>query len=137
MNQRLWLRNARLRKHLTSKQLADKIGISEAYYKQIENGERQVNMDRTLAIRISDALGISVAKIYHAEEESFFLADSDTVLAIEQAKDILTCVITSGEDKTTKENALWGVNTLLEYICDNIDKDEILREQIPDTSECA
>ena len=36
-----WLKNLRIEKKLTMKELASKLGISESYYCAIENGERQ------------------------------------------------------------------------------------------------
>lgn len=55
-----WLKEARLSSGMTMKQVADKLHISESYYCSIENGYRQRNMDMSLAVKISEALGISV-----------------------------------------------------------------------------
>lgn len=41
---RNWLKEARKRKKLTMKVLATKIGISECYYSQIENGVRNASV---------------------------------------------------------------------------------------------
>lgn len=61
----------RKEKNLTQKQLAEKLDISESYYNQIENGERQKRMNVTIIDRLSKALDISVGDIirYEREEE--------------------------------------------------------------------
>lgn len=64
-----WLKEARLKKPLTQKQMASELGISEAYYSLIENGERQQNMDISLAIKIGNILGMNLQEIASAEEE--------------------------------------------------------------------
>lgn len=66
---RLWLKEARINKGLTMKDMASKLGISESYYCAIENGERQKNMDLTLVSGLSAALGISVSRIVKLEKE--------------------------------------------------------------------
>lgn len=67
---RKYLITLRNEKHLTQKQLAEKLDISESYYNQIENGERQKRMDITIVDRLSKALDISVNDIIHYENES-------------------------------------------------------------------
>lgn len=62
-----WLKNLRIEKKLTMKELASKLGISESYYCAIENGERQKNMDVTLLAGLSAALGVPIAKLVKAE----------------------------------------------------------------------
>ena len=53
---------------LTMKSTATKLGISESYYSMIERGERQQNLDITLAAKISHIFGISLE--YIVEQES-------------------------------------------------------------------
>lgn len=60
---REWLRNARLEKGFTMKQLADELHISESYYCSIENGYRQKDMDLSLVERISKILRVPVKQI--------------------------------------------------------------------------
>lgn len=66
---REWLKAARLRSELTMKQIAEKLGISESYYCSIENGDRQRNMDITLAAKLADILGVDIKDILIAEED--------------------------------------------------------------------
>lgn len=67
---REWLKEARLAQKLTQKQVADAIGVTEAYYSMIESGGRQKKMDLSLAIRIANTLGISLDEVVVAEETS-------------------------------------------------------------------
>ena len=57
----------RKEKGLTQKQLAQKLDISESYYNQIENGERQKRMDITILYRLSSALDVSVPTLISYE----------------------------------------------------------------------
>lgn len=63
-----WLKEARLKQRLTQKQMADALGITEAYYSRIESGDRQKKMDVSLAISIGNILGMSVQEVIDAEE---------------------------------------------------------------------
>ena len=65
---RNYLISLRKAKNFTQKQLAEKLDISESYYNQIENGERQKKMDITLISRLSKILGVSVSKLVDYEE---------------------------------------------------------------------
>ncbi len=65
---RNWLKEARTKQRLTQKQMADALGITEAYYSRIECGDRQKNMDVSLAIGIGNILGMSVQEVIDAEE---------------------------------------------------------------------
>lgn len=65
---RNWLKEARAKQRLTQKQMADALGITEAYYSRIECGDRQKNMDVSLAIGIGNILGMSVQEVIDAEE---------------------------------------------------------------------
>lgn len=64
---RHYLVTLRKEKNFTQKQLAEKLDISESYYNQIENGERQRRMDITIIDRLSKALGVSTADIINYE----------------------------------------------------------------------
>lgn len=49
--------------------VADKIGISKQYYQRIEVGDRQQNMDITLAVKLSEIFGISIQSIIEYEKQ--------------------------------------------------------------------
>lgn len=66
---RKWLKNLRIEKKYTQKELGSKLGISESYYCAIENGERQKKMDMMLVSGLSAALGVSVARIAQLEAD--------------------------------------------------------------------
>lgn len=65
---REWLKNARLAQRLTQKQMADAIGVTEAYYCRIEGGDRQKKLDLTLALRLGNVLGLSIDEVAKFEE---------------------------------------------------------------------
>lgn len=65
---REWLKEARLARKLTQKQMADAVGVTEAYYSLIESGDRQKKIDLTLALRLGTALGLSIAEVAKLEE---------------------------------------------------------------------
>ena len=56
------LRKLRKLKHLTQKQIAQRVGISTMSYKRYEYGEREP--DARTAIRIAKALGTTVEKLW-------------------------------------------------------------------------
>ena len=62
-----WLKEKRTEKGLTMDELAKAIGISESYYKRIENGERQRKMDIRLALKLCKILDISIEEIIAKE----------------------------------------------------------------------
>ena len=64
---RAWLRELRTERGLTMKAVADKLGISESYYCEIENGNRQKKMDLMLASGLAVILDIPVAEIVKKE----------------------------------------------------------------------
>ncbi len=64
---RNYLVTLRKEKGLTQKQLAQKLDISESYYNQIENGERQKRMDITILDRLATALDITVSTLIDYE----------------------------------------------------------------------
>ena len=65
---REWLKEARLARKLTQKQMADVVGVTEAYYSLIESGDRQKKIDLTLALRLGTALGLSIDEVAKLEE---------------------------------------------------------------------
>lgn len=50
-------------------EVAEKISISESYYSMIEAGERQKQMDITLAVKLADVLGLSIESVVAMERE--------------------------------------------------------------------
>lgn len=66
---REYLKVLRAEKGLSMQDIADRIGISKQYYQLIESGERQQNMDITLAVKIASAFNIPVECIINEEKE--------------------------------------------------------------------
>lgn len=64
---RKWLKDSRIEKGFTMKELGTKLGISESYYSAIEAGIRQKNMDLTLVAALSSVLEIPIADIVKYE----------------------------------------------------------------------
>lgn len=64
-----WLLTARREKGMTQLEVAKKLGISEAYYAYIERGERQQNMDITLAANLSVIFDIPLNRIVDLEAQ--------------------------------------------------------------------
>lgn len=54
---------------MTMAEVAEKISISESYYSMIEAGERQKQMDITLAVKLADVLGLSIESVVAMERE--------------------------------------------------------------------
>jgi len=65
---REWLRDARIKKGLSQKDLAEKLDISESYYFYIEEGTRQPKMDITLAAKLAHFLSLKIQQIVEYEE---------------------------------------------------------------------
>lgn len=65
---REWLKNERISKGMTMKQVAGALHISESYYCSIENGYRKRNMDISLADKIASLFGISIKQVLQNEE---------------------------------------------------------------------
>ncbi|MBD5081129.1 MAG: helix-turn-helix transcriptional regulator [Ruminococcaceae bacterium] len=59
----------RKEKKLTQKEVANKLNISESYYNQIENGERQKKMNISLINKLSKILDISIIDLISLEEK--------------------------------------------------------------------
>ena len=64
-----WLKEIRIEKGMTMKELGAKLGISESYYCAIENGERQKKMDMLVVAGLSTALEIPIAEVARLECE--------------------------------------------------------------------
>ena len=62
-NLRTWLKELRISRNMTQKEMAKKLGITEAYYALIENGQRQKKMDVTILAGIAKATGTSVGRV--------------------------------------------------------------------------
>ena len=60
---RTWLKELRISRNMTQKEMAQKMGITEAYYALIENGQRQKKMDVTILAGIAKATGTSVGRV--------------------------------------------------------------------------
>lgn len=66
---REYLLALRKEKNLTQKELARKLDVSESYYNQIENGERQKNMDISLVNRLAVVLEVPITTIIEQESQ--------------------------------------------------------------------
>ena len=62
------IREARREAGMTQKELADAIGVTEAYYCMIEGGDRQKKLDLTLALRLGNVLGLPIDEVAKFEE---------------------------------------------------------------------
>lgn len=65
-----YLYDLRTSRGYTMREMGEKLGISEVYYSLIEKGERQKQMDITLAVKLSEALSVPLATIVDAEKEA-------------------------------------------------------------------
>lgn len=66
---REYLKAMRAEKGLSMQEVADRLEISKQYYQLIESGERQQNMDITLAVKIAGVMGIPVERIIAEEQK--------------------------------------------------------------------
>lgn len=66
---RNWMKSKREERGLTLKQVGDAMGISESYYKLIEDGARQRTLDLTTAEKIGKLFGLSLPQIAALEEQ--------------------------------------------------------------------
>lgn len=62
-----WLADVRKAKDMTQLDVAKKLGISEAYYSYIENGDRQKKMELALAAKLSVIFEIPIEEIIELE----------------------------------------------------------------------
>ena len=63
------LKELRKAKNLTSKQMAEKLGISKAFYSHIENRTRRLSYD----------MAIKISKIFNSKPDKIFYEDSKTM----------------------------------------------------------
>ena len=66
---RSYLVTLRKGKNYTQRQTAEKLDISESYYNQIENGERQKRMDISLISRLSVVFDVPITTIINYENQ--------------------------------------------------------------------
>ena len=62
------LRSLRLKKGYRTGQMAEFLGISKAFYSQIENGKRKLSYD----------MAVEIARIFHLQPDSVFYHDHIT-----------------------------------------------------------
>ena len=66
---RKWLKEHRIRKGMTMKELGAELGVSESYYCAIENGSRKAELSLTMAKKLSEIFGLSVDTIVAYETD--------------------------------------------------------------------
>lgn len=64
---RKWLKDLRVGKGYTMRDMGQKLGISESYYCSIEGGGRQKKLDLVTASRLATVLEISIAEVVNHE----------------------------------------------------------------------
>lgn len=64
---REWLKEKRIERGMTQKQVSEKLGISESYYAFIENGTRQKTMDISFATQLATLFGMQICDIVELE----------------------------------------------------------------------
>ena len=65
---REWLYDLRKGQGMTLKEAGEKLGISESYYKNIEDGKRQTKMDMLFILNISKVFNVPVTQIVQNEK---------------------------------------------------------------------
>lgn len=68
---REYLKKKREELNLSQKDVATEIGVSQNYYCDIENGERQKDMKATTLLKLSTVLRIPVEKMLEEERKLF------------------------------------------------------------------
>lgn len=63
------MREKRLEANLTMAQMAEKLDITESYYSLIEAGQRQKDMDISLAVNLAKIFSIPTIQIVEYEKE--------------------------------------------------------------------
>ncbi|MBQ6846804.1 MAG: helix-turn-helix transcriptional regulator [Oscillospiraceae bacterium] len=63
-----WLKKLREKNEFSQEDMAEKLGVVQGYYSMIENGERQKKLDLSIAIKLSEILGVSVEYIVEQEK---------------------------------------------------------------------
>jgi transcriptional regulator with XRE-family HTH domain len=66
---REWLKELRERGNLTQTEIANSLELSQNYYSNIENGERQKDLDLSLVIKLAKIFNVSVDYIIAEEEK--------------------------------------------------------------------
>ena len=67
---RIWLRQLREGRGLAKYEAAEKLGLSQNHYGNIENGVRQADMNMSLMIKLSEVFGLTIEEIVKLETES-------------------------------------------------------------------
>ena len=65
-----WMKTLRDERHLTMKDVSQKLGISESYYCAIENGSRQKKMDMVLISGLASIFEVPLSAIFEYEREA-------------------------------------------------------------------
>ena len=66
---REWMKEKRLKCNMTQQFVAEKIGISKQYYQQIESNERQIDLNTSLVMRLSELFKMSPVEIVDLENK--------------------------------------------------------------------
>ena len=66
---RKWLKEAREKSGFSMKVLAKELNISESYYCEIENYNRQKRLDFTFAMKLSELLSVPIKTILDEESK--------------------------------------------------------------------
>jgi len=66
---REWLVSLRNEKKMAAQEVADRLGVSGAYYSMIETGKRQKRMDITLVAKLAEIFGVSIQHIVALERD--------------------------------------------------------------------
>lgn len=66
---RKWLKDLRFERQISQQFVADKLKISQNYYANIENGERQKDLDLSMALKLSKIFDVSIDWIIAEEEK--------------------------------------------------------------------
>jgi len=64
---REYLKRFRTEMHLTQREVANELNISESGYNLIEKGERQKDLNLSFVQKLSDIFGVSVSQIIEEE----------------------------------------------------------------------
>ena len=67
---RKWLKTLRCNSNKSQAEIADMLGMTQQYYNLIENGERQKDLDLSIATKLSELLGVSIDWIAEQEQKA-------------------------------------------------------------------
>lgn len=67
---RKYLKELRECAEMTQDEIANKLGVSRSYYVRIERGERQKDIDLSLAAKLAEIFGVSVEWIIEQERQN-------------------------------------------------------------------